>query len=216
MTNKLSAFAAGLLAYAVFAAFPTLASATNDPDLTYPPGTMLAPGSSLRGTNVTMLTVTDPQTQALYNCSRSIMTTTLTTNNGSELKGVIETLTFEGTGGGVACTKLSVSANSATNGLPWCISSTPSMATDGFQIRGDSCSNKARPIRLEINGCVYERPATNPIAGTYATSPEDALLSFKDIEFPKVGGFFCASPTFLDITYTLEVDIENLNPVYIS
>jgi hypothetical protein len=199
-----------------FAVLPNVASAANDPDLTYPPGTMLAPGNSLKGTNLGVLTVTGPQTQALYNCSRSVMTTTLSTNNGSEIKGVIETLTFEGTGAGMACTKLSVSASSATNGLPWCISSTPSMATDEFQIRGDSCSNKARPIRVEINGCAYERPVTNPIVGTYATSPEDALLSLKEIEFPKVGGLFCPSPTFLDITYTLEVDTGLLNPVYIS
>ena len=87
------------------------------------------------------------------------------------------------------------------------------MTTHELQIRGNSCTNAPRAIRVEINGCAYERTA--PIVGTYVTHPDEAILSLTNVEFLKVN-FFCVSPTYLDMTYTLETDAEEANPLYIS
>lgn len=215
MLKKLPIACAALIAYAIFVVLPAPASATNDPELTHPTGTLLSTGSVLKGTNLGETAVTGPQKEVFYRCPKLVMTTTLTKNNGSEVEGDIETLTFEGTGTGMACTSVTINANPATNGLPWCIRSTPAMTTDEFQIRGDSCANKPRAIRVEINGCAYERAATKPITGTYSTHPEAALLSLTNVEFLKVN-FFCISPTFLDMVFTIETDTEGENQIFLS
>lgn len=185
------------------------ATATNDPELTYPTGTLLSPGTSLKGLGAGTTLIT-ASTGAIEACPRLNMTATLTENNGSEVVSEIESFTLS-----ECVTTTVVNTNPAINGLPWCFSSTSTMATDEFQIRGGSCANEPRPIRIELKGCVYERPASKPITGTYMTHPNVAQLALSNVEFAKLS-FFCFSPTSLDMLFGLYTDTEPANSVYIS
>ena len=118
--------------------------------------------------------------------------------------------------------------NPGTNGLPWCLRSTPVMKDDEVQIRGGSCTAPSHPIRLVqlttigtegggIDGfeCVYER--TLAITGSFTTSPEDAIVSFPGVEWNlTAGGITCGITLKIDFTVTLERDEAITAPFYIS
>ncbi|MDQ3725366.1 MAG: hypothetical protein M3335_05685 [Actinomycetota bacterium] len=218
-----------MAAFMAFAVLPATASATNDPDLTHPTGTLAKTGkNNIRAKNVGVLLMTDANTGTLVECTTAHMTGDLEKNTGSLVEGSIRTATFSGTGptyqGEPECTStnlggLTVTPSTATNGLPWCLRSTNTMATDEFQVRGNECGAAERPIRFAFDTtlfvtCVYER--TTPIPGTFKTHPEDAVLSVSHVEFKRVSGFGCPEQGFLDMSFTLETNVAGTNPLYVS
>jgi hypothetical protein len=225
-----------LVTLAAFALVPPIAAATNDPDLTQPTGTMLATGSKIKGTNVGVGPAFTSNGTNLLQCSKAELTGTLTKNNGSEVEADIETFTASGTAPEGRCTGTGVLPithwvfNPGTNGLPWCLRSTPTMKDDEVQIRGGSCTAESRPIRLvqlttfetfekptDVIECVYERSAA--ITGTYTTdSTGDGILAFTGAEWKlTAGGVACGTTWTVDLgTVTLERDEATVVPFYIS
>jgi hypothetical protein len=236
MKRKLLAVPVALGVLVAYALVPAIAAAINDPDLTQPTGTMLTTGSKFKGTNVGAApTFTTYAGSALLQCTKSELTGTLTKNNGTEVEADIETLSVSGTGPEGRCTGTGVFPpthwifNPGTNGLPWCLRSTPTMKDDEVQIRGGSCTAASRPIRLvqhttiatsekptDVLECVYERTAA--ITGTYSTHPEDAILNLSGAEWVRTeGGITCAAAWTVDLgLLTLERDEATTAPFYIS
>jgi hypothetical protein len=223
-----------LAAFAAFAVAPSVASATNDPDVTHPTGTLLsvshAAPAAITATNVGETLMTDANTNVLTRCTKAVMSGDLETNTGvGTVEATITSATFAGTGSSVGgeteCTgtfgNITVTPNPATNGLPWCLRSTNAMVTDEFQLRGNGCTSASRAIRFVLDSttvgeCVYQRTASIP--GTYTTHPASAnaaQLSVSHVEFPKLsGGFLCPAAGFLDMTFSLET--SNGSAIYIS
>ncbi|MGN6201343.1 MAG: hypothetical protein ACTHNY_02935 [Solirubrobacterales bacterium] len=224
-----------LAAFAAFAVAPSVASATNDPDVTHPTGTLLAVShaapAAITATNVGETLMTDINGNVLTRCNKAVMTGDLETNTGSgTVEATITSATFAGSGslasnGELECTgsfgNITVTANPATNGLPWCLRSTSTMVTDEFQIRGNGCTSASRPIRFVLDSttageCAYERSGAIP--GTFTTHPASASaaqLSISKVEFPRIsGGFLCPSAGFLDMTFELET--SSGSAIYIS
>ncbi|HWN73669.1 MAG TPA: hypothetical protein VNN15_07680 [Solirubrobacterales bacterium] len=209
-----------------FAVLPATASAANSPEVTYPTGTRLAIGSKIRAHNVGEVKLTTDE--GTYACSYGELTGTLTKNNGTEVEASVETDAFAGTGVEDKCTstaspigEFKLTANPATNGLPWCIRSTPAMKEDEVQIRGGSCSGEAKAIRFTLDVkapsfyCIYERASA--IKGTYSTHPADTLLTTSEIAFTLVRGtVVCPSTLASDSSMTVESDKEAAEPSYIS
>jgi hypothetical protein len=197
------------------------------PTLTFPTGAKLATEAKVRGRSVGNITLTsvDGKT-SLLTCSAGETIGTLRKNNGTEIEVDIESAAFGGTGTEETCTSelgnTKWTFNSATNGLPWCLRATSAMASDEFQIRGNSCSGASRSIRViaettaAATTCVYERQAA--ITGTYKTHPEDARLDFANAVLlekePRSGA--CVDETTMDASFTLERDEAGTNPTYIS
>lgn len=216
--RKLITACMALAAFGAFAIAPGTASATNDPQLTSPAGTLLATGSTITGTNVGETLMTDINGNILTRCTTAIMSGTVSTNSASTVAGSITSAKFGGTGSTAAgaeepeCTgsfgNVTVTTNPATNGLPWCLTSNNTMTTDEVRIRGNGCSSASRPIRFVLDSttageCVYER--SGAIQGTYTTGTASAAtVSISKQEFPRVsGGFLCPSAGFLDMTFKL-------------
>jgi hypothetical protein len=203
-------------------------AAANDPDLTYPTGTLLSvtheSGSLIRGTNVGEVLFTNSGSSALMRCATGTMTQRLETNTGTTIEATIYESFFVGTGAKEECTSsfggITVTTNAVnSNGLPWCLRSTPSMVEDEFQIRGDECTKPSRSITLVLHSttigeCKYLR--NDPLSGVFKTHPEVAVFSLSHMEFPKhEGGMLCPSVGFLDVTYKFE-KYGTTEPVYIS
>jgi hypothetical protein len=194
------------------------------PTLTYPTGTKLATGGKVRARNVGGFRFTDGGGSSLWECSSTEMTGTLNTNSGSAIEATIEGASISGTGTEGACTysfgNTLMTLNPATNGLPWCLRATSAMASDEFQLRGNSCGGASRPIRLIMEvmattQCLYERAEAIP--GTYKTDPEDAALQISEAVFLEVSPkALCPDETKLDASLTLETDEAGTNPIYIS
>lgn len=91
MRKKLMTATVALVAFASLAGTPGTASATNDPGLTYPTGTLLAAGSSVKALNVGILNMTS--SAGGTTCSAGELKGTLAKNNGSELQADIESFT---------------------------------------------------------------------------------------------------------------------------
>jgi hypothetical protein len=206
---------------------PTTASATNDPEVTSPTGTLAPVGTQFLATNVGESTSTDTSGNVLTRCTATTMTGALTKNDGANVEGNITSVTFTGTAPEGRCTSsfgnIAYTFSPATNGLPWCIRSTSTMATDEVQIRGNACANAARPIRIVLHSstvgeCVYER--TTAIIGTYATdiSGQDATISLsKQLSTKISGSFLCPAEVLYNLTMTLEKDTTaSADPLYIS
>jgi hypothetical protein len=218
MKSKLIAACMALAAFVAFAVMPAAASAS--PELTHPTGTTLPVGTSILATNTTPTKFTSAFTEVT--CSTATMTGKVAKNSGTEVEGEVTSATFSGTGAGGDCTSgagdVKVTANPATNGLPWCLRSTKT--ADQFEIRGGACSAASRPIRFGLDftsglTCVYQR--TGGATGTFATHPEDAVLKLEEASWPLLeGGFLCPSEGKLDLTFTLETDTATADPIYIS
>jgi hypothetical protein len=119
------------------------------------------------------------------------------------------------------------------SGTPYCLKSTPEMAEDEFQLRGGTCSD---PVAKKITfifdttaffpgepnrECKYERPATEPIKGTFTTHPEDAIFSVlpgPNTKFKGEAGnnILCPASGTLEMKFTMETDSVAASPVYIS
>jgi hypothetical protein len=231
MSKKLITACMALVALAAFA-LPAVASATNDPDLTHPTGTLLATSTAIRATSTSIIKLKDSSGNTLTECSTGDFNGTLTKNDGSNVEGSIESSTFSGTGASGECTStfggITVDTNIG-NGTPWCVRSTSTMVTDEVQIRGNSCANAARSITFVLTSttvgtCKYNR--VEPIKGTYTThSTGDAIITVtaagatgsSDAEFLKEeGGIFCPGAGRLEGSWTLETNAAGTSPLYIS
>jgi hypothetical protein len=229
-----------LVALAAFA-LPAVASATTNPTITEPTGTVLnptgktcttgLPGICVTATNIGSLKFKSGGS-TLFECTTASFTGSLSINSGAATEATIVSAAFGGTAAGGACTtasfgNLSIDTNIG-NGTPWCLRSTSTMAADEFQIRGNSCASESRSITLVFTfsgsgTCKYNRAAA--ITGTYKTdtSPEnsDAILSLAagaNTEITKEeGGILCPTAFQLEISYTLETDTTpTSDPLYIS
>jgi len=196
------------------------------PKITFPTGTTLGIGSKLKGTAVGAIVATFGG-GLVFECPSGELTGTLKKNSGTEVEVDVESGAFIGPEPGGTCKSpfgnLTWTLKPATNGLPWCLRGTSGMAADEFQIRGNNCGATARPIRIVYERilntnteCVYQRYA--PLAGTYTTHPEDAVLSFKNAVFLEVEPrkASCPDEAQLDSSMTLEKDAEGTNPLFIS
>lgn len=226
MSKKLITACMALVALAAFA-LPAVASAS--PELTHPTGSTLATGSKIKATNIGATKLIAGGT-TLIECATSTMTGTLTKNSGTETEGTIESTTFSGTATEGKCTSNFGGATTIHtnigNGTPWCLRATSAMATNEFQVRGNSCSSEARSITFVITNsigtCKYNR--TTALKGTITTdtggSPTDAILHLTpsaNTEFTKEeGGILCPSTGQLEMSYTLELDQATATPVWIS
>lgn len=220
--KPLTSMLAGM-AFAALLVLPSAASAS--PQLTYPTGTLLGTGNTIRMHNVGSIRILTTEGANATECSSGQITGTLRKNSGTEIEADIESFTTSGTGAGGECTgafstSYTMNFSPATNGLPWCLRATSGMGADQFQIRGNKCSAESRPIRYSINlkgtgECVYER--TTPLTGSFTTEPEDAQIPVAKMEFKKVSGsLLCPTATVWEMLFTMERDVVGTNPVYIS
>jgi len=217
MAKQILAFCAVIMA---FAAMPTLASATNSPELTEN-GTQVKVGEKILATSVEKMIMTNPSSGATFiECDTVLMTGLVTKNDGSNVELTIEMEETHNTGSGGCSGALgtivftpSTTSNPSTNGLPWCIRSTSTMITDEFQMRGNACNGLARPIRRILHTgfgeCVYQRTAA--VLGTFVTGIGKTTLSISTAnagsEFAKLSGNFqCPEKARFGMTFTLESD----------
>jgi hypothetical protein len=212
MHKKILAICAALMAFAVM---PAAALATNSPQLVEG-GTAVATGTLIQATNVGNTVMTDASGNTLLSCESATLTGSVTKNDGSNVEGNVTAASFNNVGsetctGSIGATK--VTPNPATNGLPWCLRSTSTMATHEFQLRGNECSKASRAIRFVLDlpfniVCTYQRAAA--VQGTYTTGAGTTTLSISKQEFPLFeGGFGCPSVGYLDMTFKLETDGTN-------
>lgn len=220
MSKKLIALCMAIAAFAVWAGAPASAWAENSPELTSE-GLRVPTNTNIRAHLVNHADMTLPS-GGKVTCTFAEMTGTVTKNNGSEVEGNITSAHFTGEESEGRCESplgaVRVTTNPTTNGLPWCIRSTPEMTTDEFRVRGGSCSEASRPIRftLDVAGlsCSYE---SSSVSGTFATEPEDAVLTISEQSFSRAaGGFLCPGSGKLDMAFTLETDVPGTSPLYIS
>jgi hypothetical protein len=220
MSKKLTALYVGLVVTAA-CVVPSLASAANTP-LLVENGTAVATGKSVEGVNVGNSRMTS--SLGTVECTTvKLSGPQIIINSTGDLEIKIISVKYGGTGplqAGAeepACTtkaifggETTVTWNSVTNGLPWCLRSTSAMAEHEFQIRGNECSQASRPIRfsLDIEGigtCVYQRTAAIP--GKYTTSTTSSTLSFSEVEFTKFeGAFACPSSIKQDLTFQFRTE----------
>jgi hypothetical protein len=212
------------LALVVFAAFaaPSFASAATSP-LVVENGTAVAVGTKFEAVNVGVFRMTS--SFGTFECTTAITTGELIKNTTGTVEGNITSAKVGGTGPPQPgaeepeCTTQSFLGgdttftwNTATNGLPWCLRSVSTMASDEFQVRGGKCSEASRAIRFaldvtNIGTCTYERSAAMP--GTYTTSTTSSTLTFSSVSFTAVSGnpFGCPGSTIsLDLTFQLRTD----------
>ena len=217
MSKKLIAACMAIAAIAALGMASTAAAATSP--LVVENGTALATGTKIEGVNVgnTIMTTSLGNIE----CSTAIMTGELTKNTTGTVEGNITAAKFGGTGALQSgaeepeCTTkaflggdTTVTTNTGTNGLPWCIRAVSTFAADEFQVRGGKCSEASRAIRfaLDVTGigtCQYERSTAIP--GTHTTSTTSSTLSISAVSFSAVSGnpFGCPSSGSLDMTFQL-------------
>jgi hypothetical protein len=209
------------MALSAFVALAVPAIASAGPVVTAPTGTNLAAGSPIEAKNVGELLMTDVNGNVLTECNSATMSGTLKTNSGTTVEGNVESAAFTGHATNGECTgsfgNVTVTANPATNGLPWCLRATSTMKADEFQLRGNSCSSAARPIRFVLHSttvgeCVYQR--SGAVVGEYKTHPSAAQLTVVKQEFTRFSGsFLCPSAGYLDMTFNLTT---NGNSVWVD
>jgi hypothetical protein len=203
-------------AYLALFVLPGVASAENNPQLTFPTGTLLAPKAKIDGANVGAIKFTgnDEKKTVLIECSASTVTGTLTKNSEATVEATIESATTTGSLEKGACPSSLYGAariewKTGTSGLPWCLRSTPSMEADRLLIRGGACTEEAHAMRFIMDRenfqCTYQRNAE--ILGTFKTHPEDASWTATEIGFQVVeGGILCTPALFMDLTLTFQVE----------
>ena len=223
----------GLLAFAAFIV-PATASATNDPQLTHPTGTLLAPEALITATNVgnTLLENTSGGTQ--LTCTTATMTGKLTKNKASTVEGNISSAHFTGTGAGLTCTGVfnATVEPIVSAAAPWCLRSGAGQATDEFVVLGGECE-AAAPSKIKFNlitgvtKCEYQSTKTTAVRGEYTThSTGDAVLTTPRAgQAPTNDGGFeeinkkvlCPDWGALRMSFTLETDTTaSADPLYIS
>jgi hypothetical protein len=214
MSMKFIPACSGLMA---LAALILSASTAASPVITHPTGSAMATRATacakegetgcFKGTNVGETVFKDSELKStLATCSSTVMTGTLTKNNGSQIEADIQTLTLSGTGAAYnsmnECTStrlgnptmttngtheaVKIDEGTVASGTPYCLKATNLMAADEFQIRGGTCTEAARKITIIFDTtvagsaieCKYERAF--PIVGTFQTDAEsgkDAVFS---------------------------------------
>lgn len=211
MAKKILVFVAAIMALAVV---PAAASATNSPELVEA-GKAVATGTNILATNSGNTLMTDSSGNVLLSCEVATMTGTVTKNDGSNIEGNITSASFKNKEASTCSGSLgatTVTPNPATNGLPWCIRSTSTMATDEFQLRGNECAKTSRAIRFVLDlpfsvVCTYQR--SGAVVGSFTTGEGSTVLSISKQEFPLLeGGFACPSAGFLDMSFKLETDVS--------
>lgn len=226
MHKKIIMACMALAAFAAFAVLPAVASASPELGETTAPedAWIKTPVPSLiRAHNVGDTLMTDESGNVLTRCSSATMTGTLTTNSGTSIEGDISSASFSGTASGGACTGSFGNVTVTPKLLPWCIKSVPK--TDNFEVRGGNCTEEAKAITFILDAplgveCKYQRSATEPITGTFTTdtagTTTDAVLSISKVKFPgESTPFPCPANGFLDMSFTLETDVEGTAPLYI-
>jgi hypothetical protein len=204
------------MALAAIGAFAA-ASASANPVLTHPTGTVLKTGTLIKGTNVgntTMVTGLGTVT-----CTAAQMTGKITTNStASGSEGEVTSASFSNCTSWAGAVTFTVQV--AINGLPWCLEWTINL--DGFNWRGGSCSGAIRPIRFvfhfSFGECVYQRTtAANGTLRTDVAAGEDATVNLKEQEWTLFsGGGLCPSSGKMNMTFTLETDTATAEPLYFS
>jgi hypothetical protein len=234
MHKKLITACLALFALAAFA-LPAAAQAVNHPVLTHPTGTILATKTKITATNVGETLLVNTATSATeLACTKASMTGELIKNETGNIQGNITAASFTGTGSGGACTGSFLNPTIEPTGLPWCLKSNETMATDEFQVLGGKCTEAAKKITfvLRVAGgeCEYQSTTTTGVKGTFTTdSTGDALLSTpraghtanEDAGFTKIRDTVifhpCPSSNGLQMTFTLETDVASpVEPLYIS
>lgn len=228
MTKLIKACIA-LAAFAAFAVVPSIASATNDPNVTIPTGTSAAPTHAspiaITATNEGPTVLTNANTETLISCEHAELKGNLETNSPTptaeaKLEGTITAASFTSPkhATGTECTSASFgtilvtpSVAGSSGPLPWCLRATATMKTNEFQVRGGGCTEASRPITFQLHitslglTCSYIRSAA--ISGTYTTHPAAAQLAIDHIEFSGSGegnSFFCPTNGFLDMKFNLK------------
>jgi hypothetical protein len=216
--NKILKACIALAAFAALAVLPATASAVNTTTVVDANHVTLAPthaspipivGTDNHGT-FTRLTGAGGNT--LISCTTNEITGNLETNTHTAVEGTITTATFKGkTGVGPVhtthCTGETgdslVNPNPATNGLPWCLQIKSIEPTEQFTVRGNSCTNAARPIRFTVQittflGTVHCEYQAASVTGKYTniTTPE---LKVEKAKFTEVTATICPDEAFLDM-----------------
>lgn len=234
MTKKIILACMAVVAFAAFVVPASASAAANEPVLTEEgvrvahatPGT---PGPKIRAHLVGSSLLQETGGTTLFTCNSGEMTGEVTENTGGTVEGKITFAHFTGTGNGNDCTGsfavLGVQTKVTTlvsEANPWCLSSTPLMLADEFQVT--KCGGGKITFILDVTGvgeCKYE--ATGAIKGTYTTETTgDAILTVTStsaasgftLESGSAGA--CKTSGKLNMAFTLETDVEGTHPLTIS
>lgn len=214
------------MAVAAFAAFVVPAVASASPVLTAPTGTAAPVGTGIVGTNTGLGNWVFKGSLGNVECETVSLTGNVTENSGTSIKGDITSASFSNAGSDCSSVlgPVKVTTN-VGNGIPWCLSANSKMLADEFQVRGNSCNLASRSITFVLDftegpTCYYDRTAV--VSGKFTTHPEDAVLSFSEVEWTLEKGenetIFkpCLKTGKLTGKATLETDTATPEPVYIS
>jgi hypothetical protein len=219
---------AACMVIAAFAVVPSLASAK--PVITHPTGTVLATGTKIKATNVGSTIMTTPIGN--ITCSTAILTGELTQNittNG--FKGTITSAEFGGTGSTITgdnepeCTGSGFVGNTGITATPpYCVEGIE--ANDKLKVRGGACNKAAENIVFKMTvtgpfgikvGCTYSKASMTGNFQTDTEAGKDATATVSEEEFKKTeGGGECPESGKLDMTFTMETDVETATPIYVS
>lgn len=227
MSKKIILACMAVVAFAAFV-LPASASAANDPTLTEE-GVSVEVGKKIVGHLVGNSLLQETGGTTLFTCSVGEMTGEVTKNASGTVEGKITSAHFTGTGSSGDCTGsfavLGVQTKVTTlvsEANPWCLSSTPLMAEDEFQV--SKCGGGKITFILDVTGvgeCKYE--ATGPIKGTYTTeSTGDAVMAVTStsaasgftLEAGSAGA--CKTSGKLNMAFTLETDEPGTHYLTIS
>jgi hypothetical protein len=203
-------------AIAAIAAFAIVSTASANPVLTHPTGTVVPQGIKVKGTNVGSTTFVT--SLGSFGCTAGQITAVVTTNEtarGTEAELTSASLSNCTTWAGA----VTVTTNPPTNGLPWCLEAT-SASDEGF-LRGGGCASVVRPIRFVLDfsfgECTYQRATAARSTLRTDVAFEDATFSLKEQEWTLFsGGSLCATSFLLNATFTMETDSTSAEPMYFS
>jgi hypothetical protein len=213
MSKKLITACMAIAAFAAFA-LPATASATNDPQLTEG-GTLVTGEPNIVGTASNTLFL-DTSGNTLVTCSTAVMTGKLTKNSGSTVEGSITSAKFSGSGpvhshnGLNECTGTFGNAY-ITVGVPLVIKSTPTMATDEFQVTGTGAGGTVIFTIGSTTAGACEYQTNSSVKGDASTGGSEAKLTVRATAAGSgakliKGGFLCPSSGMLSMTFGLETE----------
>lgn len=225
MHTKLITACMALVVFATLAIVPGTASATNDPTFFDDAG-HVPTGTIVIGTPTGLFYFTDTSGSPLVECSKASLSGTITKNSGGTVESEITTFDLSGTGTVAAHSGLNECTGSFGNAWttvvsnPLCLRSTPTMATDEFQVTSGKCSGGGKVKFIigstTVGECEYE--TTGATKGDYTTGKGTALTvrntSAGSGASRVRGGFFCPSSVHLKMIFAL--DTKNGEPIYIS
>jgi hypothetical protein len=184
------------MAIAAFAAFVIAPAASASPVATQG-GVALKAGTAIVGTN-TGNTVFSGSGLTIE-CSKAVLTGTLTENSGTSIKGEIKAgnAKFNGTGTSEDCTS-NLGSASATVNSALCLATVSK--TDNVSVTG--CSG-AVVFSLSVTGTGICKYSSATVTGTFVTNA-DATVKLTNQAANKVeGGIFCPSTGVLNMDFDL-------------